>query len=205
VLSVWREVWREVRRDERQEPADWRSTREGFVAIKGRAKRFAPTAASASGMFGPRHETVAHFRAGKAIGDGRDRRWPSQFFACSAAREASAAARPAFGPLAERSDALAAERAKAWWRRLRSAGQGGPEDLMDPDRQETSRDASHGRSLPCIPSVAGLARNVAFGSGLTPFAKPSTNGRYLRIPAGWSRRQPDIAVRDGGGGSHVRT
>ena len=45
------------------------------------------------------------------------------------------AARPAFGPLAERSDALAAERAKAWWRRLRSAVQGGPEDLMDPDRQ----------------------------------------------------------------------
>jgi hypothetical protein len=39
LLSVWR--------DERQEPADWRSTREGFVAIKGRAKRFAPTAASA--------------------------------------------------------------------------------------------------------------------------------------------------------------
>ena len=36
-------VWREVRRDERQEPADWRSTREGFVAIKGRAKRFAGT------------------------------------------------------------------------------------------------------------------------------------------------------------------
>jgi hypothetical protein len=66
-------VWREVRRDERQEPADWRSTREGFVAIKGRAKRFAPTAASASGMFGRLHETVAHFRAGKAIGDGRDR------------------------------------------------------------------------------------------------------------------------------------
>jgi hypothetical protein len=62
-----------VRRDERLEPADWRSTREGFVAIKGRAKRFAPTAASASGMFGRLHETVAHFRAGKAIGDGRDR------------------------------------------------------------------------------------------------------------------------------------
>ena len=39
-------VWREVRRDERQEPADSRSTREGFVAIKGRAKRFAPTAAN---------------------------------------------------------------------------------------------------------------------------------------------------------------
>jgi hypothetical protein len=124
-----------VRRDERLEPADWRSTREGFVAIKGRAKRFAPTAASASGMFAPLHETVAHFPRGQAIGDGRDRRWPSQFFACSAAREASAAARPAFGPLAERSDALAAERAKAWWRRLRSAVQGGPEDLMDPDRQ----------------------------------------------------------------------
>jgi hypothetical protein len=37
---------REVRHDERQELADWRSTREGFVAIKGRAERFAPTAAS---------------------------------------------------------------------------------------------------------------------------------------------------------------
>jgi hypothetical protein len=35
-----------VRHDERQELADWRSTREGFVAIKGRAERFAPTAAS---------------------------------------------------------------------------------------------------------------------------------------------------------------
>jgi hypothetical protein len=30
-------VWGEARRDERQEPADWRSTREGFVAIKDRA------------------------------------------------------------------------------------------------------------------------------------------------------------------------
>src|ERR1700733_8524043 len=28
------------------------------------------------------------------------------------------------------------------------------------------------------------------------FAKPSTNGRYLRIPAGWSRRRADIADRD---------
>jgi hypothetical protein len=42
-------VWREVRRDERQEPADWRSTREGFVAIKGRAKRFAPPPPECSG------------------------------------------------------------------------------------------------------------------------------------------------------------
>jgi hypothetical protein len=47
-LSRVLSVWREVRRDERQEPADWRLTREGFVAIKGRAKRFAPTAASAT-------------------------------------------------------------------------------------------------------------------------------------------------------------
>jgi hypothetical protein len=45
-LSRVLSVRREVRRDERQEPADWRSTREGFVAIKGRAKRFAPTAAN---------------------------------------------------------------------------------------------------------------------------------------------------------------
>src|SRR5580693_8759559 len=40
-LSRVLSVWREVRRDERQEPADWRSTREGFVAIKGRAERIA--------------------------------------------------------------------------------------------------------------------------------------------------------------------
>ena len=35
-------------RDERQESGDPGSTREGFVAIKGRAKRFAPTAASST-------------------------------------------------------------------------------------------------------------------------------------------------------------
>jgi hypothetical protein len=30
-----------------------------------------------------------------------------------------------------------------------------------------------------------------------PFAKPYRNDRYLRIPAGWYRRQADIADRDG--------
>src|SRR5580704_11367241 len=28
-----------------------------------------------------------------------------------------------------------------------------------------------------------------------PFAKPSRNGPYLRVPAGWNRRQADTAVR----------
>jgi hypothetical protein len=38
------------------------------------------------------------------------------------------------------------------------------------------------------------ALRVAFGT----FTKPSTNARSLRIPAGWSRRQADVAVRGGG-------
>jgi hypothetical protein len=36
------------------------------------------------------------------------------------------------------------------------------------------------------------SRQIAAAGPYDQFAEPSANGRYLRIPAGWSRRTPDI-------------
>ena len=61
-----------------------------------------------------------------------------------------------------------------------------------------------------IPSLLGLTRSSSKGVVLARFGKSSANDRYLRSPAGWSRREADVAnrgygSRNLGGGNSTRT
>jgi hypothetical protein len=80
----------------------------------------------------------------------------------------------------------------------KSAEAGEAHPASGADLRRIGRRGSSRPVLIVVATLFTLVRLQGFFNAIgrsDPFAKPSRNGRYLRTPAGWNRRQADTAVR----------